>query len=474
MRNATRPVQALSVYASDGSSVMSAFTGLVEARPTERAAIWFDTACVLGGSIAGLLAARVLADHARQVVVIDKDEVSVDGHSRAGVPQDRQVHVLLPGGQHWLERWLPGLASNLLERGAVLSGPGQFVQYADGRPQVHERPLLTASRPLLESRIRAHVLALPNVSTRRSQATGLDYRDGRVTSVRHRSVEAAQVLPADFVVDAMGRASRLADWLGDDGFDVPPLQRLATSINYASALFNRVRPSELTAAVAMFSAPYPVDGVAVAGIGAIEHDQWLVLLMGYDDSRPGRTPQAFRDTCAKLPPAFAEATRDAVTGEIFTYHQADSRRRDYAGEGRFPAGLVSVGDAVASFNPIYAQGMSAAALHASCLAQYLRTEPVPAQPATAFFDLERIVVDAAWTLSAGGDAARLDALTGAPVPEDVSRQRWALDQLMQAAPVDQVVARALNDVTFMLAHPGTLADPALLERAMAANQQHPL
>ena len=455
------------------SSAIAAFARLVEARPPERAAIWFDTACVLGGSIAGLLAARALADHARRVVVIERDEVNVDGRSRAGVPQDRQVHVLLPGGRRWLEHWLPGLTRDLQDRGAVLSGPGQFVQYTDGRPQVHEQPLLTASRPLLESRIRARVLALPNVSALQSQVTGLEYRDRRVTAVRYRARGADRVLAADLVVDAMGRASRMAGWLEDDGYDVPPLQRLATSINYASALFKRTQPHVLSAAVAMFSPPYPVDGAAVAGIGAIENDQWIVLLMGYDDSHPGRRLEAFQDTCTKLPAGFAEATRDAVTGKVYTYHQADSRRRDFDGQGRFPAGLLSVGDAVASFNPIYAQGMSAAALHASCLAEYLRTEPVPGRPATTFFDLERIVVDAAWTLSAGGDAARLDALTGAPVPDDISRQRWALDQLLRAAPADQAVARAVNDVTFMLAHPDILADPALLDRAVTANQQHP-
>jgi 2-polyprenyl-6-methoxyphenol hydroxylase-like FAD-dependent oxidoreductase len=161
-----------------------------------------------------------------------------------------------------------------------------------------------------------------------------------------------------------------------------------------------------------------------------------------------------------------------VTGEIFTYHQADSRRRDddAAADG-LPAGLLSVGDAVASFNPIYAQGMSAAALHASCLAEYLRTEPVPDRPAAEFFDLERLVVDAAWTLSAGGDAARLDALAGTEVPEGVRRQREALQQLIRAAQVDEVVARAVNDATFMLAHPDILADPVLIERAARATDR---
>jgi len=458
------------------SSAVAAFARLVESRPPARPALWFDSACVLGGSIAGLLAARVLADRARQVVVIERDAVNVDGRSRAGVPQDRQVHVMLPGGRRWLEHWLPGLTKDLQDQGAVLGAPGQFVLYRDGRREVHEEPMLTASRPLFESRIRARVLALPNVATRRSQVTGLDYRDGRVTAVRHRlgsGSGSGDVLPADFVVDAMGRGSRLADWLEADGYSVPPLQRLATSINYATGLFKRTPPLVLNAAVALFSPPYPVDGVAVAGIGAIEHDQWLVLLMGYDDSRPGRTLPAFKDTCAKLPPGFADAASDPVSDEIFTYHQADSRRRDFTGRNRFPAGLVSVGDAVASFNPIYAQGMSAAALHAAALAEYLTTEPVPGQAATAFFELERVVVDAAWAFSAGGDAARLDALSGAEVPAEVSRQRWALEQLLRAAPVDAAVAQAVNDVTFMLAHPETLADPALIDRAVAANERHP-
>jgi 2-polyprenyl-6-methoxyphenol hydroxylase-like FAD-dependent oxidoreductase len=453
------------------SPATSVFARLVAARPPRRAAILFDTACVLGGSIAGLLAARVLADHARRVVVLERDEVNVDGRSRAGVPQDRQVHVLLASGRQWLERWLPGLTEDLLDHDAVLVAPGQFTMYRDDRPQTHgdDHGLLAASRPLIEARIRARVLALPNVSTVRSQATGLAYHDQRVAAVRHRIGGADHLLPADLVVDAMGRGSRLADWLDRDCYEVPPLQRLASSINYASALFKRPRPDEPSATVVLFSPPYPVDEVAVAGANPIEHEQWLVLLMGYDDSHPGRTLEAFQATCAKLPPAFGEAARDAVTGEVFTYHQADSRRRDFTGLGHFPAGLLSVGDAVASFNPIYAQGMSAAALHASCLSEYLRAEPAPDEPAAAFFELERLVVDANWTISAGGDVARLDVRNGVQVAEDVARQRWALEQLVLAGHADESVARAVNEVLFMLAHPDTLADPVLLDRAVAVN-----
>jgi 2-polyprenyl-6-methoxyphenol hydroxylase-like FAD-dependent oxidoreductase len=457
-------------------SVPVAFKRLVEAGPPEEPAGLLGTACVLGGSIAGLVAARVLADHAHRVVVIERDEVNVVGRSRAGVPQDQQVHTLLPGGLGWLERWLPGFTQELRDRGATLARPGQHRHYVDGRAQVDAGgfQLLTASRPLIESQIRARVLALPNVTSRQAQVLGLGYRDGRVSAVHYREAAGETgVLPAELVVDALGRASKLSDWLTADGYARPRLQRLPTGINYNSALFKRERhPDEpgLTAVLAHLTPPYP-DGVAVAAASAIENGQWLVLLMGYDDMRPGATIEAFQDTCAKLPPVFAEASRDPMTGEIMTYHQGDSRRRDLAGLDGVPAGLVSVGDAVASFNPIYGQGMSSAALHGSCLSEYLLARPDLSEPATAFFDLETIVVDAAWAISAGGDAARLDALSGAQVPEEVSRQRWALGQLLGASLADEVVSQAVSEVFYMLAHPATLADPALIERAVAVNQR---
>lgn len=85
------------------------------------------------------------------------------------------------------------------------------------------------------------------------------------------------------------------------------------------------------------------------------------MLTAFGEDRPGRTLAGLREICAKLPGAFAQATRGDVTREVVTYHQEESRRRDFSGLSRFPARLVSVGDAVASFNPVHGQGMSSAA-----------------------------------------------------------------------------------------------------------------
>jgi hypothetical protein len=274
------------------------------------------------------------------------------------------------------------------------------------------------------------------------------------------------------VVDAMGRASRLSVWVEQAGYDRPRLQRLRTGIDYATALFERSdKPDDLdlACALAQFSPRSSPDGLAVGAVNAVEGDQWLVMLMAYGDNQPSRSIEAFRSTCAKMPPIFGAAVSGGVTREILTYHQADSRRRDFAGLSHFPARLVSVGDAVASFNPVYGQGISSAALHASCLSEYLVGDPAFGMPAAEFFALQEVVVDAAWIISAGGDAVRLDAIEGAEVPEDVQRQRWAMDQLIRATLVDEAVAHAFSTVAFMLAHPYSLGDPALVEQAVAAN-----
>jgi 2-polyprenyl-6-methoxyphenol hydroxylase-like FAD-dependent oxidoreductase len=454
------------------------FGRLITAGPPERPGRSLRTACVLGGSIAGLLAARVLADHAERVVVIDRDPVGGDTRPRAGVPQGRQLHALLPGGFRWMQRWFPGFTREMSDAGALIADPEHVVSYLDGHQQVQvsraEYQFMLATRPFLEAGLRDRVLRPPNLSLLTSQVTGLEYRGDEVRAVRLRRDGVSEVIEADIVVDAMGRASRLADWLGEDGFDRPALERLPTVINYTTAMFKRPQLTEelpLVNAIARYSPPYPANGVAIAAATAVENDQWLVGMMAYDGAHPPQTLNALRAASAHMPsPLFAEATASGPTEEITTYHQADSRRRDFSGLGHFPARLVSVGDAVASFNPIYGQGMTSAALHASCLSEYLSTDPDLRLPAAGFFRLQRVVVDAAWAVSAGADAARLDALSGAEVTEGVGRQRRAMAQIIRAAIVDEAVAGRFLDVAYMLAHPGTLAEPELLQRAITVNE----
>jgi 2-polyprenyl-6-methoxyphenol hydroxylase-like FAD-dependent oxidoreductase len=430
----------------------------------------FGTAVVLGGSIAGLLAARVLADHAERVVVVERDEITGAPAPRPGVPQSTQVHTLLPGGRRQLDRWFDGFSREAVAAGAVQSGPDDLRVHYNGRLKVStpDVDFLSSSRPFLEALVRRRTTSLPNVVAVRGRALGVELADGRVTGVRHETPEGETVrLDADFVVDAMGRSSRLGHWLAAAGWQQPGTRRMNIDVNYTTARFQRKesRP-EVTTALAFWALDRLPADVAPAACSAIEDDQWMIMFGGFGDDAPGRTPEEFRRICRALPGTFADAVEGEMIGEIQPYKQADSRRRDYHLLDRFPARLVSVGDAVASFNPIYGQGMSSAALHASCLSEHLRSSPDLDAPARRFFALQRVVVDAAWQTSATPDLALPHV--GGPYPRGYHLAKRLTDHVVDATVTDVEVSRRFNAVTEMRAHPSTLVTPGVVLRTLRA------
>jgi 2-polyprenyl-6-methoxyphenol hydroxylase-like FAD-dependent oxidoreductase len=451
------------------------FDRLVGLEPPAHVPALFGTVAVLGGSVAGLLAARVLADHSRKVLVIEPDETSVAGRPRGGVPHDRQLHGLLQGGQALIERWLPGVTHETVEHGGLRVAPDRFTVHIDGEPQLRTggAHILQCSRPLLEAGLRRRVLALPNVEVLRARVTGLAYQRDAVSSVHWMADGVERTVDTEFVVDAMGRASTLSGWVEEAGFDRPKLERMQTGVHYATAVFTRgSTPACPDPAITVAQYPLqPGPGGVVAGLVLpIEDQQWMVGVATMGDQPPITSVEGLLSVAARMPAHFAEASSGAVTRELVNFRQADSRRRGFTGLRRYPARLVSMGDAAASFNAVYSQGMSSAALHAACLSEYLVGKPDLHAPAGGFFALQEVVVDALWSVSAGGDAARIDAALGTAVAEEIRQQRWAMNQMTKAALTDGTIAEAVAAVASVLAHPLSLADPHLLERAITINQ----
>src|SRR5690242_4162610 len=85
-------------------SAAQRFAEISTPEPPGPGRVLMHRAVVLGGSVAGLMAARVLSDHADEVLIVERDPTEGDG-PRPGVPQGTQVHALLPTGQTQLERW---------------------------------------------------------------------------------------------------------------------------------------------------------------------------------------------------------------------------------------------------------------------------------------------------------------------------------------------------------------------------------
>jgi 2-polyprenyl-6-methoxyphenol hydroxylase-like FAD-dependent oxidoreductase len=432
-----------------------------------------ERAVVLGASMAGLLAARVLADSYRQVTVIDRDQLPETPMHRRGVPHGRHAHALLTGGQQALEELFPGLTAELIAHGAPagdMLANGRWYLNGHRLRQAHSGLVaLSPSRPLLEGQIRARVRALPNVALLDSRdIVGLAATpDGcRVTGARvlRRAGGGEELLGADLVVDASGRGSRTPTWLQELGYARPSEEQVRIGLGYATRTY-RLPPDTLHGDVGLVQAAtpqHPRSGVLLL----LEEDRWMVTLGGRRGDYPPTDPDGFLAFARSLRfPDIYESIRGAEPlDDPVAFRFPASVRYRYERLDRFPDGLLAVGDAVCSFNPVYGQGMSVAALEALTLRRHLKdgTEP---QPRHFFRDLAG-VVDVPWDIAVGGDLA-FPGVQGSRTLK-VRLVNAYLARLHVAAADDASLASAFLRVAGLVAPPQSLLRPGIAVRVLRA------
>jgi 2-polyprenyl-6-methoxyphenol hydroxylase-like FAD-dependent oxidoreductase len=433
-----------------------------------------EHAVVIGASMAGLLAARALSDTYDRVTLIERDALPAGAESRRACPQDRHVHALLPRGHVVLDQLLPGVVAEMVDDGAVTYEALSQLHLAV-RGHVIARVALghdtvLASRPLIESHVRRRVRALAGVEIRdRCDAVGLaaspDRR--RVTGVRvlpRADGGAEELLSADLVVHAGGRAGRLAAWLAALGCRRPLEERLAIDLMYASRPL-RLAPGALGPDKLVLIGARPGLPRTLA-LAAQEHGRWLLTLGGYRDHHPPADDAGFVAFAASVaPPDVAAAIRDAEPlGDLVTHGFPANHRRRYDRLRDLPEGLLPIGDAVCSFNPLYGQGQTVAVLEAAALRECLQDGT--AQLTRRYFAATRPAIDHAWQMAVGGDLA-LPEVPG-PRPARVRALNRYVGRLQAVAQRDPTVARAFVDVIAMLRPPQSLLRPAIVRRVVAA------
>ncbi|MER8232489.1 hypothetical protein [Streptomyces sp. NPDC094049] len=426
------------------------------------------SAVVLGGSFAGLLAARVLSEYADEVVLVEPDPLDEDG-TGPGAPHRGQLHAFLGMGHAQLEKLFPGITRELTDGGAHL-GQGDAIRfYVDGRLKVPVPGIrmLGATRPFIERHVRRRVTALGNVRVERATARGLLFGPRRVLGARIAAHgEPETELTADLVVDAMGRSSRLGSWLAGAGWQAAPVDRMRVDLGYATARF--ARGGELPGTVIAHSMPGPRSGylptvIEPGALAAVEGDTWSVLLAGYADHKPGKDPAEFLARLKRCVAPFREVAEVCEPlGDVEPFTFAESRRRRYGDLTRFPAGLVVIGDALATVNPVYGQGLTLATLQAASLHAHLRSGARGGEPALRYFRTAGVFVDAAWELSTTADLAQ-PHVTG-PYPRGYPVLKRVADGITEASVTDPEVNETYMRVLHMLERPRALTGPRVLYR----------
>ena len=436
-------------------------------------------AVVLGGGIAGLLSALVLAQSSLRVALVERDELPSDAQARRGVPQSHHPHILLARGRAVLDELLPGFTGALAAAGAATFDSGSELMFwgpaGRGLPMRSGLMMLSATRGLLDQCLRRRVLVHPGI-TGLTQTTALDLRAGagggkqpvRVCGVRVRADGDDRDIDAGLVVDANGRASRTSVWLRGLGIAPAPEVVVDPRQGYASRLY-RPPPDWSADWAAAYVPPTPPARRRGAVLLPVEGGRWLVGLTGRGDDQPPTDDAGYLAFARALPtPIVADALAAAEpVSEIRPSRATGNRWVRYDTIAHAPAGLVVIGDAACTFNPVYGQGMSAAALGALGLRDALAAVDgrvdSPRLPGLVAGAIARAVA-APWLLAIGQDARFPQTIGGRQGPVDRLISAY-LDRLTWLAAEDAVVRMAQLQVFHLLRPPSTLFHPRLLLRA---------
>jgi 2-polyprenyl-6-methoxyphenol hydroxylase-like FAD-dependent oxidoreductase len=441
-----------------------------------------EHAVVLGASMGGLLAARVLADFYEMVTVVERDVLPDHAVNRRGVPQGRHVHALLGRGSQVLAELFPGFLDDLVAAGVPVvdyTDLSKLFSCVGGHQLVRSGgfrdipPTFIPSRPLLECLVRRRVRETANITLLEDYdvvgLTSTTARD-RVTGARIRSRDGGseRVLRADLVADATGRGARTPAFLDALGYGRPSEHEVGVRVVYCSQLL-RIPPGTLKEMLVLVT-PIPGRPTAIA-LAGYENDTWMFSVGGMVGREPPSEPAEMLAFAEGLAPAHVVAAIGAAEPltEVCRFRYPESRWRRYDKMRRFPAGLLVVGDAICSFNPIYGQGMTVAALQAQALRHCLQRGLDGL--ARRYFRAAAKPIGVAWRFAVGGDLAMPEVEGSRPLSLRLANRY--VDRLQTAAESDLVVAEQFIKVVALVEPPTRLLQPKMMIRVAAANLRRP-
>jgi 2-polyprenyl-6-methoxyphenol hydroxylase-like FAD-dependent oxidoreductase len=469
---------------------------------------------VIGGGIAGLGAALLLARSGRRVTVLERDATpfpadpvaAFESWERRGAPQVRHSHAFLARLRNLLRDRMPDVLAELLAVGAeelpLANALRPEIDDPSPRPGDDDLTLLACRRLTFEWVLHRIALATP----------GLEFRDGstvrglvladthengrsrglppRVAGLRvARADEEEVTLAGDLFVDASGRRSRLPAWLREVGLPAPHEEASPCGIFYCSR-FYRLRPGVT---------PPERETTIGADLGylkyAIFHGDSRIFSITLAADPEDRALRAvlregpFERVARVLPPMARwvdPAVAEPITG-VFGMDGLRNVRRRFVANGRpLLHGLVAIGDAAIHTNPLYGRGCTLAFVHAAALADAvarhggdlealaLALEAATEREVVPWYELavmqDREATSWARELRAGRAPKPRDA-SGAVDPRAYLRD-LLLRGLVPALRLDATVLRAFMRRFNLLDPPGDLLrDPALLGRVLAVYQR---
>ena len=441
-------------------------------------------AVVLGGSLAGLMTARVLADHFEHVTLIERDVYTEDCETRRGIPQANHVHGLLLRGRQVLEELFPGVQDEMIATGApVVDMANEIAWYTRAGWGIRfpsEFKVLAFTRPLLDLHVRRRLSQNPRVKILDNTEVlrlipGASKNQVAGVLICPRSSEndrrVAHELAADLVVDATGRASRAPRWLNDLGYAAPDETIIDAHLGYASRLY-RIPETFNGDWKCAYVQSAPPERKRGAILFSVEGNRWLVTLTGGGGDHPPSDEAGFLEFARSLPVStIYEAICAAEPISPIKTHRATQNRLRRYDSAELPDNFLLLGDAVCAFNPVYGQGMTIASLGAVTLHKSLikqrRLHPDGNLTGLSHRFQKQLakVNEAPWMLATGEDYRYRETDGGAPTAMNRFMHRY-MDQVIQLSTHSVTVRRVLMRAFNILVPPTALFHPRVLLRVL--------
>jgi 2-polyprenyl-6-methoxyphenol hydroxylase-like FAD-dependent oxidoreductase len=436
----------------------------------ETARTFADHAIVIGASMAGMLAARVLRETFAHVTVLERDVISGAMEGRAGVPQARHLHALLPKGRRILEEFFPGITEEFQAAGAEILDVANDIAWLTpqgwGVRFPSDLQAVTSTRDLLDWVVRKRLLLLPNVKVLDGcEVKGLVGQPNNVTgvSVTSRSHRTTDTLKADFVVVATGRNSPVSRWLSDLGLQEPETTRLDAHVGYASRMFRRPAQHDATWR-SLFIQAAPPAAKRAGILFPVERGRWLVTLQGGDRDYPPTDDAGFLEFARSLRSSILyEAIKNAQPlTPISSYRATENRLWHYERMALWPDHLAILGDAVCAFNPVYGQGMTTAALAACDLRSSLQQNKSGCKGVGRRFQRRLARINRPPWMLATSEDLRFEGAEGGSPGLGARFMHTYLDRVLRAATHSQSVRARFLEVQGMLKGPTAIFRPSVV------------
>jgi 2-polyprenyl-6-methoxyphenol hydroxylase-like FAD-dependent oxidoreductase len=446
-----------------------------------------DDVLVVGGGVAGLCTATLLAADGRRVVVLERDPAPPPADpadawrswERRGVNQFTLLHAFLPRFRELLDAELPGVVEQLVELGALRNNRVADLPAAVSggpRPGDERFDAVTARRPVMEAALALVAERTPGVEVRRGVAVEqLVLGEPVVPGVAHVVgvvTTNGDVLRPGLVVDAGGRRSAF------------PSQLVAAG-------GPRIREDKADAGFVYYcrhfrsgdgSVPPPTgpplqayDSISIVMLPA-DHGTWGVGIVGSGRDvalRAARDVDTWTRVVGAYPLLAPWLQGEPITGVEVMAGIPDVRRHFWEDGMPLVTGAVALGDAWAATNPSLGRGASIALRHATALRHVLRcaggADPLelarcwaevtegtagPLVQDTLAFDRHRL--------------AEIDAQLDGRCYETDDQAWWLGQSIRAGAGSDPDLLRAAAAIGGVLARGvDVLADPELLAKARA-------